>query len=372
MQVTYFGHVGKQTGYGRAGEHLCNALLEVGGIDLLVKPIGWMGTGTINVDQLPLAKYVDARSLAATDVAIFHELPVDAPSLSACLPDGYKRICYTTWEALTMPRQVVDGLYRFDQIWVPSVACFDAIRSAWRREMRDIDSCVKVVPHPYDTMLKVVRKTHDYYSFSWWGAINQRKNPLGVIRAFCHAFEPNEPVQLLIHSQALTSDTAAALLGMTGMEQKDMPKIKFSNGRKELHDLIGDVFVTAARGEGWNLPAFEASVLGGAHVITPSKLGSDDFLLQSSVDFIGGMAVPAMVDVNSSSDGRVAITGAQGLTSKSTWREPDIGQLARKMRDSFERKKQGIAFGYNPAQRYSYETVGTQMKRLLTAVLDHN
>src|SRR6185295_1274929 len=124
------------------------------------------------------------------------------------------------------------------------------------------------------------------FKFYYVGAWTQRKNPTGVIRAFCHAFTRADPVQLLLQCSGASLESIAAAAGSSGMGSERAPSIRPSvapltdEGILDLH-RTADCFVTASRGEAWNLPAFDA-MLAGRHVIAPRGQGSDDFLEDTS------------------------------------------------------------------------------------------
>ncbi len=379
MKIRYYGHVGQPTGYGRAGEHLCLALIRAGA-DLEIRPLlprdgapGQLSTPEL----LPLAHRTRGDiGLSAADVAIVHTQPGDCRVVLNALSDGpiaSRYVAYTTWEGIRAPPSVRAALRGFDQIWAPSHAAALAFATQTDEDGELIP--VAVIPHAYDPAAAVRRSplTDHSYSFAWWGAWNNRKNPIGLLRAYAHAFTNKDVgVNLHLHSADLTREVLMLAMGSTGIEPDAFPSITFSSGRRPLSDLVGatDCFATAARGEAWNLPAFEAAFLGDAHVIAPAGQGSDDYLTHTGACLYGAMASPAWRDVRFADGGGVCSTGAWGLDSKSLWWEPDLRQLATYMRAAFTNRVRGIRASYDPVAHYGYDAVGRLMMTTLAEIME--
>lgn len=374
MRVRYYGHVGKPTGYGRAAEHMCRALIAAD-VDIVINPCA----GVVAFpDDLTEYRGLDL----AVDATIVHDLPLDAARVAADVFSDFgqgRLIVYTTWEGTTIPEAVLEPLVRtFSQIWVPSSVTAQCLIEGAKLYGLDHTN-IHAMPHAYDSAAPAIERefrTGERFRFFWYGAWNARKNPIGLIQAYAHAFGNDQGVELLVHSQDLSAEQAATALGSTGLAQTELPPIRFSNGHKALSEIVGDCYVTAARGEAWNLPAFESAVFAGAMVISPHSLGSDDYLMSSSAKMIGSTRAPAWVDQQGSfADGKRVLVGmrvAQGLSSRSLWREPSLVQLARAMQDVREQNERAICFGYNTAEKFGYPAVGRIARRLLDASLNHH
>jgi hypothetical protein len=132
-----------------------------------------------------------------------------------------------------------------------------------------------------------------------------------------------------------------------------------------------DCFVSASRGESWNLPAFEA-MLAGRHIIAPAHQGSDDFLAITSADLYGSRLAPAGGEIimGQPVDGqpgmvRAQYVGTQGLTAKDDWREPDIAELAMLMRRAYAEKRRKLVRHYLPSPLFGTRAVGALIAELL-------
>jgi len=308
------------------------------------------------------------------DAIIVHTLPGDCHRVLELegleRGAGPKLVAYTTWEALTAPPEVLQPLVEsFDEIWVPSAPVAAALATALpHTSAHGEPEIIKVIPHCYDDSRKRPQTTPDNgerFRFYWVGAWTARKNPQGLIRAFALAFAAGSRAELVLHSPGCSMDTFVAALAATGLQQHELPTITLSNQHLDEAALAqlharSDCFVTAARGEGWNLPAFDA-MLTGRHVISQYGLGSDEFLVGTSADLIDGLESPAQVDVAfaRSGDGSISVktTGAQGLSARSLWLEPNLCSLADAMRSALDSRKNTIKIDYNVAERFGYAAV---------------
>jgi glycosyltransferase involved in cell wall biosynthesis len=378
VKIRYYSHLQQQTGYGRAARELAAAL------DIACHRLELRTIGPRVVDWTPPAGTDEV--IHDPDAIIVHTLPGDCHRVLELeglrRGDGPKLVAYTTWEALTAPPEVLQPLVEhFDQVWVPSAATASALATALpRTSAHGEPDIIKVVPHCYDdTVVQPLRVPLAdpidvaRFRFYWVGAWTARKNPGGLIRAFALAFGPGSRAELVLHSPGCSIDTFVAALAATGLSQRELPTITLSNQHIP-ESSIGtlhresDCFVTAARGEAWNLPAFDA-MLAGRHVIAQYGLGSDEFLCDTSADLIDGWESPAQVDLSQAyaDDGSITFRskGAQGVNARSLWLEPNLCSLADAMRSAVESHKRTIKINYNVAERFGYAAVAKQVLNVL-------
>lgn len=311
LRTRIYSHAHQDTGYGRAARDMLTALDRAKGMELEFRQVGAPGAR----DDIPGRLH---RPIETPDVVIVHTLPGDCSrvlELEGLLQgEGPKLVAYTTWEALTMPDVIADSLLEnFDQVWVPSKAtqaAFAPLPGAGPR----LAKTTRVIPHCYDEHagfpailpresmgISPTSPDPSRFRFYWVGAWTARKNPMGLMRAFALAFGPDDHVELIMHSPGCTTDMFIAALAQTGLEQAQLPAITLSNrfmdatALASLHRNV-DCFVTAARGEAWNLPAFDA-MLAGRHVISQYGLGSDEYLARTTAELTDGWEAPAHVDV---------------------------------------------------------------------------
>lgn len=398
MKIRYYGHVGQLTGYGRAAADLCHALV-LAGADLEIRSLAPFESLKLEERDLPLASLLrqDHALDPRPEVVIVHTLPMDCPRVvqiatpTVAPSTAHQRrpvwVAYTTWEALgEAPKHVVQPFEVFDEVWHPSQSSAETFDTALAHDHR---GTVRIVPHCFNEgMLPYYRErlhtdvmTDDrlpigpVYRFYSIGAFTARKNPIALIRAFAHAFTKADDVELLLACQGMTPTHLTHAICATGFRPQDLPPVR--SEFQMLTDLElwmlhrgADCFVSSTRGEAWNLPAFEA-VLAGRHVIAPRGHGHDDFLKWTSAVLYGAYPMPAMVEVRVVQDGQgsqIQTVGAQGLTSKSLWREPDVLQLAEAMRAAYDHRIQTLETSYDLTERFGYRAVGMLAMTALSAL----
>lgn len=399
VKVHYYGHVGLTTGYGRAASDLFLALTLAGAdvrVQLLSRvhdiaasfPELYAGIAD-RCHQLPLASDEPPQLVAEdADVVVVHTLPIDCAEIR----DGDRRlraargasppryVAYTTWEACTVPDQVKSSLAGFDEVWVPSEWVAEILREHGIAGVRAVPHGVLEDEISMRRELGAASATRvpGPYRFFWSGAWTARKNPEGLLRAFAHAFQRDEPVELTLHSSGLTGDVAAAALGRLGIPQADLPPVRFDAGRltnMQMLEVWGtvDCYVTAARGEAWNYTAWDA-VLARRAVIAPKRAAAEEFLeTQHGYWRVPSRVEPAMIDVEvrTQNGGRydVRTVGAQGLTARDAWWEPDLRTLATTMRLAYEERLRDLEVAYDLPLRFGLRAVGRRALGYLEQLL---
>lgn len=395
MKIRYYGHVGQVSGYGIAASDLCMALSRHPDVDLQIVPL--QPEVAVTGRFLPLASHLRRREdpgLSEPDVIIVHTLPRDCRRVleleKLWWAGGRSKatlVAQTTWEAQGQA-PIVDELAMFDQVWAPSTVSLCSLYNA----AIEADSAVpkrRLIPHCFDEAaweerrrvaltLEQRGRNDGRFCFYYVGANSGRKNLAGLLRAWAYAFRPDRQDVLLRIVAPGGRPQQAAMFAQTGLNVNEMAPIQWTSGVSEpaledLHWVQGDCFVTATRGEAWNLPAFEA-MLAGRNVISPGYLGSDQFLRDTTAALYAGHIGPAAVDVNvnvpSAKDtaGGVSIrvVAAQGLSARCVWREPDLMTLASLMNQAANERQRTIQLRYNPAERYGYTAVANLVVDTLT------
>lgn len=379
MKIRYYGHNGLCTGYGRAADEMVEALAAAGA-ELEVRPLAEPETWNRSVAVSRFFRTDD--QLTRPDRIIIHTLPL---SLAAAVvlvrktPDveNVPIVGYTTWEARDAPTVIDEAITSCDAAWVPSHAARYALENLPRHP-------VHVVPHAYDdarTYQTTAPREDTPFTFYYVGQWTVRKNPMGIVRAFCAEFDKREPVRLFLQCKGSSKLTLTNTMFSTGIPEEEWPDVVLSTRELTEPELwavhqMGDVFVSASHGEAWNLPAFEA-MLAGRHVIVPAEQGSDDFLHDTTAAlYRSGQMSPAMVDVRvmgqvpGGPPGQLSIQviGAQGITSRCQWQEPDLQSLRAYMRNAYERKLRTIRVDYDIAAEFGRKAVGQRALQLLQEI----
>lgn len=248
--------------------------------------------------------------------------------------DGYK-IAYNAWETTRQPDEFFERLKYFDQVWVPS---------EWQRQCTIEQGIhpdkVKVVPEGVDVETykpknRVISKPIDRpFRFVLVGRWDYRKSIREIIETFTKTFEESENVELVINvDNPFAEDglkTTEERLEKYGINHSGV-KVVHHLTKSQYVDLIksSDVFVSCARGEGWNLPLIEAMSCGIPSIY--SEWGGQ-------LEFANGRGIPVKikgeVPASSTSNDYTWIGNAPG-----NFADPDFDDLSHKMRDSFENFK---------------------------------
>lgn len=215
-------------------------------------------------------------------------------------------VVYTSWERDRVFPQIVEILNRCGQIWVPC----EANRRAF--EMSGVmPDKLYVMPYPYDpsthpaTKIPVPRGREEvpdgkrFYNIGKW---EPRKNQHGLIGAFLCAFTPKDRASLQVKTygwgewegypsldQSMAqwaSDERVRANGWTEEKMNRRVRIiadKVSEERiTELH-RTNNIYVSAAFGEAWDIPAFDAKCAGNRLVYVgfggPEDYAQDDDVL---------------------------------------------------------------------------------------------
>lgn len=381
MKVRYYGHLGKPTGYGDAAGEFCMSMLEAG-IDLEISTDAKQCPNRF----LPLAPFIrDVNEDSAdVDAVIIHTLPVSCGDVLGAvghLCKGVPRIAYTTWEGFSpISQAVAKALTPFDAIWVPSKQTCHAVKHG--PGDFDLAKRVEIIPHAYDPATSARhrgwRPATSAYNFYYIGAWNRRKNVEGLIQAYIRAFDGHHDVHLHVHSAGAPQTAGRFAAIATGVPQEQWPPMSFSTQHladDELDALHqgGHCFVTATRGEAWNLPAFEA-MLARRHIIAPKGQGSDDFLANTSADRYRCEVRPAGGEIRTVSmdpatgTGRMQYIGAQGMSVHDDWHDPDPSQLAIAMRRAYLERITSLRLDYDPADRFSRKVVGASIYNAIASM----
>jgi hypothetical protein len=388
MKVRMYGCAGLPSGYGYAATELAMCMVGAG-IDLELRLFGGTKNGAYLFDDhsLDLEKTIrqDDDLDPSPDVVIVHALPLQCwPILQQSgfaekKPGGPLRIAYTTYEGIgPVPIELAEILGAFDQIWVPSHQNANCFAFTTKRE------CVYMVPHSFPEASLESRRSQrpaksDRYSFWYFGHWNARKNPDGLVRAWARAFTEDDPVELVLYCPETTREEhlnklhMAMLLTGSGVCTQMAP-IRLIGKRlsdAEVWDLPKqhDCYVTATRGEAFNIPAFFAC-LGGRQVIHPANLGATDFLADYGRLYPGYPAPGSEEAVLAQEKDGVRVTTLRwdGVNAKSLWQEPDLLKLAHHMREAYKfRETTGTTSNHDRdlIDRFGRRGVGARIKTIL-------
>ena len=288
------------------------------------------------------------------------------------LYDGPK-IGYLVWESTRMDENFFKLWNTFDQLWVAS---------KWQRECAIEQGAdpnkVKVVPEAVDGNLfkpdpKVKLPDFDdgRFKFMHFGRWDYRKSTKELVEAFLDEFSPEEEVDLI-----LSIDNFYAKDGLKDTESRlkkyglDDPRLKILHfpSREDYVKYLqsGDVFLSCARSEGWNLPLIEAMACG-----TPSIYSN----CSGQLEFAEGLGLPVKISHMEPAQ-RGEYSSFHRHLIRGEFYEPDFKDLRKVMRDAYENydkhKKRALKeseiirtkFTWENAAKIAYDTTNEFLKNI--------
>lgn len=383
MRVRYFGPFALNSGYSRACSDYLECLLGAG-IDLDIVPIIDGQQRRLEDRYHNLLPYVNRPEIANDrnwpDVAIVHAIPYGCTLMfdeELAPGPSVKRVAITTWETSKLPEVTAHMLeVSFDQVWMPSRYSKDALDVSLTGVSSN--TFVKVVPHAYDPSfwpskagLQRPNQPYTFYTVMTWC---ERKNPIGLLKAYLTEFGPDDNVLLKIKTPGYNESEIKELV--RGLSLDYYPPVDMlcdymsEDELRNLH-IMSDCYVTVARAEGWGLGAFEAAIIGNP-VIYSNYSGLIDFLDDYNNGFpIECFETPAYTP-ESLSNSEINISGLSikpvlrndhnGIRGDQLWAEPNIKQLKDTMRNIYNERPESCGDLDN---LFNYETVGKLMKKNL-------
>lgn len=204
-------------------------------------------------------------------------------------PERGPRVFYSMFERRHVASSTAKLLSELTGVWVPCTANRDALHKA------GCSSAVWIpVPFFAEDPLLTLDPPRSAKRFYWIGAWEPRKAPEMLMRAFFEAFQPKDAAHLTLKTHLMAQgwpsaeDVASILLPLNGWTLSNwrsgitVEKRLFSGRQMIKLHASNDVYVSASRGEGVDMPAFSAK-LAGRRVITTDSGGPRDFLGQHDI-----------------------------------------------------------------------------------------
>jgi glycosyltransferase involved in cell wall biosynthesis len=302
----------------------------------------------LNADTLPLA-------LAEIDARVFAR--------------SYN-IGYVFWELDQVPRAHRLGLDLLDEVWVASAYNRAIYEDACDVPVHDVGLAVEPLPETIPGSRAayglpetgfVYLATFDAFSFI------ERKNPLGLVRAFLAAFPKGspEPVHLVLKTQNRTSVDDPHQVGLwrtiDALIARD-PRIRIIDRTLPYIDLLGlkqacDAYVSLHRSEGLGIGMIEAMQLKRP-VIATAYSGNLAFCTPETAFLVDYTLVPVRPEAY------IAVEPG------SRWAEPSLPSAAAAMRAVYENPAEAQARAEAAAQQVARAFSPAAIGRRYAARLD--
>lgn len=323
MKVRFCSPIRSNMGYAELGRIVINQLVQAGH-DVAVFEIP---VPAVNIDYGALGAQAERllRDEADAEVNIVNMIP---PLFETFRLPGARNIGYSMFEADRLPDDWVHACNRMDAIWVPSEwvrGMFIASGVTVPVSVVGPDAAPTPVAQPAAGPFRLLSM------FQWSG----RKNPINLLRAYCAAFDGKTDTVLTLkvhrhtdpeHSREFVQNAIRQSLSRV-RPRRGLPRIEiatehYSTARIQQLHADSHVFVSLSHGEGWGLPAWEATLAGKPVIHTdwssPCEFVHRQGLVASNLSPIYGMEefVP-FYDM--------------GMN----WAEPHLDDAIAKMRDAY-------------------------------------
>lgn len=373
MKILYIGNYGDGTGWGNAALHNIIAMNRCG-IDVVPRRVSYAQN---QVDIPEEVAALEQKSLAGIDAYVQHTLPTD---FMYSTYNKVKPICMFETENVSFRNSTwAKYINMFENIWIPNKIMKDHI---WYSGVDKVGKKIHCVPHCIDTdIYKNFQSVEQNifpeksYNFCFVGEMNKRKNISAIIKAFHLAFHPAENVNLFFKlSGGGFSSNDDGLKFFYSLHDQITSSMKIRKKYKSPYVMFGRLsqesllsymsqchcFVSASYGEAWCIPALEAMALG-LDLIYTEKTGLSQFACPETSSACQSREVACFDALD---------TLPELSSSRDTWMEIDISDLASLMRKHYELrnftdKTKTIA----SAMEFNYENTGIAVRRSLDDIL---
>lgn len=227
-------------------------------------------------------------------------------------------IAFWLWELEEFPKEYIETIKFFDEIWTPSEFASESIRKVTDKPVHTIPYYVLAEKDEQldRTYFKLPQDKFLYLIMYDTNSTMARKNPVGALEAYKKAFPQENPqVGLVIKVNNATEEDLCAIRKQIGAYQ-NIYFITQTLDKIQVNSLIAavDVFVSLHRAEGFGLVMAEAMILKTACVATDWS---------SNTEFMDAESA-CMVPYK-----KVQIKETSGNYKKGcVWAEPDIETAA--------------------------------------------
>lgn len=325
MAVRLTGYLWDPSGMGVASRVHLSALLAVGA-RVTARSVGHDELGPTDVPLAPDDPLAHATtSSVPVQAVIVNTQPEVFPSF---VEAGRLNIGLTACETTRLKPELARPVRMMDAIWVPSAFSAEGFQAL-------TDRPVRVIPHPmpipedHGARGRLPGIPDDVFLFASVFDWSDRKNPLGMARAFHAAFSGRRDVALLLKVRSSFGQTREAILGaLRGVipRWRRHPRIYviFEDLRPSGVAAIyrrADAYLSLHRAEGYGLSMAEA-MARGLPVVATGYSGNLEFMDQRSAFLVDHRIVPA----------RQELFQHPAFDPSMTWAEPDLDSAVAALR----------------------------------------
>jgi cyclopropane fatty-acyl-phospholipid synthase-like methyltransferase len=332
--VNLAGYFASEKGVGEAGRAAARAL-DASSIPYVLNNVSdW---GSANIDTA-LSSFTDDNPYG---INLIHVNADQVPIFAAVKGDEYFRGRYNIgcwfWELSQFPQEWYSSFQPFDEIWAASSFIQDSLARV--SPVPVVRMPVALSPEPQilqDFNRSEFKLPFDAFIFLFtfdFASVLERKNPLGLIKAFKLAFGDRSEAMLLlkvVHSKSYPSELNLLKTACSNSNIRIFDRV---STRQEMNTLtsISDCFVSLHRSEGFGISIAEAMLLEKPVIVTAYSANMD-FTTPANSFLVKYKLVEIDRDYGPYRKGWV-------------WADPDLEHAAQLMRYVYENRDISIATG---------------------------
>ncbi len=322
----------------------------------------------VNIDDRDEPQHARFHDMEAYDVTVVHVQPephfrhaYERSGLAPRSPRSY-RVAYWYWEFETVPQEWTDLAEQVDEIWTATEFIARGLRERFRQPVRTLMPGVSLAPYTKRGLAHFGLDAGRYtflFTFNMM-SVMERKNPLGLIRAFRQAFRPDEPVSLVLKSSFGDRHPQQLQQMRDAVEDASIHIIDELYSSDEILSLMDacDAYVSLHRSEGLGLTMAEAMLMGKP-VIATRHSGNVDFMDDTNSLLVDCELVPLGHDI-------------PPYGAELEWANPSEAHAAQLMRRLYEDQAQAKALGqvamHSATASLSLEVAGRRIVQRLEEI----
>jgi glycosyltransferase involved in cell wall biosynthesis len=329
-------------------------------------------------EAVPVEAHLSSRQRAGAPAGAGHPVPLSTtvlcvnsdltPEVASSLPvsfDGTYRIGMWYWEVEEFPASQHAGLNAVDEVWVATDFVRAAVEPHTDLPVRTLTPPLPQRPpgQPRADRAGLGLPEHAplfLFAFDFLSTA-ERKNPLGLVEAFCRAFGPEDgPVLVVksINAGQRPADAERLRLRVAGLPHVVLLEDYLDADHRDALMAACDCYVSLHRSEGLGLTIAEA-MAWGKPVIATRYSGNLQFMSDENSYLVDWS--PAGVPEH-----------AAPYPAGATWAEPDLDHAARLMRevvaDPAGARARGARAARDIAERHSPAAAGAAVAARLAEI----
>jgi glycosyltransferase involved in cell wall biosynthesis len=337
--VNLAGHFGSEKGLGEAARAAARAL-KGSSIPYVLNNV--IDSGSVNIDST-LSSFTDDNPYR---VNLVYVNAVQVPIFAAVKGEAYFRGRYNIgswfWELSQFPQEWYSSFEPFDEIWAASSFIQDSLARVSPVPVVRVPLALPPQPQiDHNLNRSDFGFPGDAFIFLFifdFASVLERKNPVGLIKAFKMAFGDRSDAMLLlkvVHSKSYPSELKVLKAACLNSNVRILDRVL---NRPQLNALlsISDCFTSLHRSEGFGIPIAEAMILEKPVIVT-SYSGNMDFTTPANSFLVKYKLVEIDRDYGPYRKGWV-------------WADPDLEHAAELMRYVYENRAKAGEAGHRAKQ----------------------